>query len=97
MPFINRTLEDDKKAEFLKHILNCTSCYDEFQIYYTLQIMDKEPDGSYDMKRILERAIQDELKLIYRKRLCFILQKGVFFLAELCIVLAVLFGLESCL
>lgn len=97
MPYINGTLEDNQKEQFLKHVITCNSCYDEFEIYYTLlvvlQKMKEEPDGSYDMKSILEKAIDDELNLIYRKKLCSTLRKAVFFLAEICILLVVLFGL----
>lgn len=96
MPYINGTLGDNQKEKFLKHILTCNNCYDEFEIYYTILVvlhkMNEEPDGSYDMKSMLEIAIEDELNLIYQKRLCSILSKAVFIGAEICILFVVLLG-----
>lgn len=92
MPYINGTLADDKKEQFFKHILDCPTCYDEFEIYYTmlivLQKIEEEDDSSYNMKKMLEKTIEDEIRLIFRKKIRRLFRCAVFLLAEAGIAIA---------
>ena len=50
---LNRTETD----EFLDHVMNCKECYDELEIYYTIDMGLKELDGVEAPRHSLQESI----------------------------------------
>jgi effector-binding domain-containing protein len=60
--YINRTLDERELDAFLKHIENCSSCYDELETYFivheaTKQLDEQDSDSTLDIKGLLKQDI----------------------------------------
>jgi predicted anti-sigma-YlaC factor YlaD len=60
--YINRTLDEKELDAFLKHIENCSSCYDELETYFivheaTKQLDEQDSDSTLDIKGLLKQDI----------------------------------------
>lgn len=61
--YIQKELNDKELDAFLKHIENCSSCYDELETYYivyaaTKQLDENQEDSIYDFKGMLQEDIR---------------------------------------
>ena len=59
--YINHTLPLNDLEDFLEHIENCSSCYDELATYFIVhkamqQLDEKQEDSVLDFKELLEAA-----------------------------------------
>lgn len=61
--FLNNMLEDNELFEFVEHALECQECYDELDIYFTLQIglelAEQDLTCVIDFKQELTRILND--------------------------------------
>ena len=62
--YINHTLSVNDLEEFLEHIENCSSCYDELATYFIVhkameQLDEKQEDSVLDFRELLEEDIRN--------------------------------------
>ena len=93
--YINRTLRPQKLEEFVAHIRNCPSCYDELETYFivdeVMNQLSEDQETTLDFKELLEQDLKRSERYIMFDRLkivVFIL--GVFLLALVILYLAYL-------
>lgn len=71
-PYIKDELTDKELAEFLEHIEDCSSCYEELEIYYTLYTglsqLDGENEG-IDMRNLMQDALHGSRMRIRGKKI----------------------------
>ena len=70
--YINHTLSVNDLEEFLEHIENCSSCYDELATYFIVhkameQLDEKQEDSVLDFRELLEEDIRKSITVYYRK------------------------------
>ena len=61
--YIEHDLSVDELEDFLEHVENCPSCYDELETYFivhaAMQQLDEESrDSSLDLRELLEEDIR---------------------------------------
>ena len=75
--YIEHDLSVDELENFLEHVENCPSCYDELETYFivhaAMQQLDEESrDSSLDLRELLEEDIRRSkhyiLKMRFRRR-----------------------------
>ena len=71
--YINHTLPLNDLEDFLEHIENCSSCYDELATYFIVhkamqQLDEKQEDTVLDFKELLEEDIRKSRRYIRRKK-----------------------------
>lgn len=71
--YINHTLKTDELEEFLDHIEQCSSCYDELETYFivnkvTQQLAEEEEDSVLDFQHLLEQDIRKNRRYIHKRR-----------------------------
>ena len=76
--YIEHDLSVDELEDFLEHVENCPSCYDELETYFivhaAMQQLDEESrDSSLDLRELLEEDIRKSkhyiLKMRFRREL----------------------------
>ena len=72
--YIKRTMTIDELEQFLKHVENCPSCYDELETYYTvyfaMQRLDSDRnEETFDIKKMLKDDIRRRHHRIRRYKL----------------------------
>ena len=65
--YINHTLSVNDLEEFLEHIENCSSCYDELATYFIVhkameQLDEKQEDSVLDFRELLEGEAFEKAK-----------------------------------
>ena len=88
--YISHDLPVDEMEEFLDHIQNCSSCYDELETYFivhevTQQLNDNSSNSVLDFKDLLEQDIRKSRRYIRKKKLSWFI-----FGASICLLIAVL-------
>ncbi|MDO4339481.1 MAG: zf-HC2 domain-containing protein [Eubacteriales bacterium] len=73
--YINRTLTLKEQEEFLQHIENCSSCYDELETYFIVQqamqqLDDEDEETVMDFRRLLEQDLKRSRRDVIRKKVC---------------------------
>lgn len=71
--YINHTLPLNDLEDFLEHIENCSSCYDELATYFIVhkamqQLDEQKEDSVLDFRKLLEEDIRKSRKYIRRKK-----------------------------
>ena len=71
--YINHTLPLNDLEDFLEHIENCSSCYDELATYFIVhkamqQLDEKQEDSVLDFKELLEQEIRRSRRFIHQTR-----------------------------
>ena len=71
--YIEHDLSVEELEDFLDHVENCPSCYDELETYFivheAMQQLDEEEDGKVlDFKKLLEQEIRRSRRWIHQKR-----------------------------
>ena len=72
--YINHTLPLNDLEDFLEHIENCSSCYDELDTYFIVnkamqQLDEKQEDFVLDFKELLEEDIRKSRRYIRRRKI----------------------------
>ena len=72
--YIKHDLPLNELEEFLDHVQNCSSCYDELETYFivhevTQQLDDDSSDSVLDFKKLLEQDIRKSRRYIRKKKL----------------------------
>jgi len=92
--YIQRQLNNRELAEFLEHINQCSVCYEELEIYFTihfaLQKLNEDQDISYNIQKMLEDNLALSKQQVHRRKLFRICRYGVMLLAELLLALVLL-------
>ena len=95
--YIQNTLSVDELSDFLKHIKECPSCYEEletyFIVYYAMQHLDGEKEDTLYMKKLLELDLKKKEKNVLMRELQRTIARGNFFLIVL--GLMVFFGITG--
>ena len=71
--YIEHDLSVDELENFLEHVQNCPSCYDELETYFivhaAMQQLDEESrDSSLDLRELLEEDIRKSKHYILKMR-----------------------------
>ena len=71
--YIKHDLPLNELEEFLDHVQNCSSCYDELETYFivheAIQQLDEKEDGTVlDFRELLEQDIRRSRRYIRQKR-----------------------------
>lgn len=71
--YIKHDLPLNELEEFLDHVQNCSSCYDELETYFivhevTQQLDDDSSDSVLDFKKLLEQDIRKSRRYIHNRR-----------------------------
>ena len=71
--YINHTLPLNDLEDFLEHVENCPSCYDELETYFivhaAMQQLDEESrDSTLDLRELLEEDIRRSKHYILKMR-----------------------------
>ena len=60
--YIEKKLTVEQLDQFLKHVENCPSCYDEletyFIVYYAMKRLDNDKEGSFNMSKLLQEDMK---------------------------------------
>lgn len=87
--YISDQLNEHDLECFLSHIRNCPACYDELETYFmvdrTVKYLNQEEDGSFNLKPLLEKDLEDKEKRIRRKRKIYKLQ-GILLIITLAVI-----------
>lgn len=70
--YINRDMGLHELKEFIDHVKNCSSCYDELQTYFTVyfameHLENGESNPSYNMNNVLLEDIKNRERYVRRK------------------------------
>ncbi|MBQ6544358.1 MAG: zf-HC2 domain-containing protein [Lachnospiraceae bacterium] len=64
VPFVEHKISDEQTGDFIKHVRNCPTCYEELETYYTiysaLDYMDSGAREGFDIKKRLDNALAYE-------------------------------------
>ncbi len=71
--YIEHDLSVDELENFLEHVENCPSCYDELETYFIVhaamqQLDEKQEDTVLDFKELLEEDIRKSRRYIRKKK-----------------------------
>lgn len=71
--YIEHTLSLDELQEFLDHVENCSSCYDELETYFIVheamqQLDEQNGESVLDFRELLEEDIHKSKRYILRKK-----------------------------
>ena len=71
--YIEHDLSVDELENFLEHVENCPSCYDELETYFivhaAMQQLDEESrDSTLDLRELLEEDIRKSRRYIRKKK-----------------------------
>lgn len=71
--YIKHDLPLNELEEFLDHVQNCSSCYDELETYFivhevTQQLDDDSSDSVLDFKKLLEQDIRKSRRYIRKNK-----------------------------
>ncbi len=80
MPYIRRELSDREAEEFIEHIRECKACSEELEVYYTIyyaleKLEDDEGQGSFDIKKLLQKDIEQTEQRIRNHQIVHFYQK----------------------
>lgn len=101
LPFLHEELTDIESKEFIRHVRQCTRCYEELEIYYSiyggLQMMQGNTWEEYykeagDLKSKVDIYLDQRYLLLHRKKQFRIL-KNIIKIILIAFLLAVL-GLQ---
>ena len=76
--YIKHDLPLNELEEFLDHVQNCSSCYDELETYFivhevTQQLDDDSSDSVLDFKKLLEQDIRKSRWLMFGVSICLLI------------------------
>ncbi len=95
--YIDGSITDEELEEMLQHISNCSECYEELEITYTikeaLQQLDDNPDVSFNIGSMLKKDIYIAKKYIKRKKKLHSFLSGIYVTAELALMLVTIIQL----
>ncbi len=93
MPYIRDELTDEVLQEFLDHIESCSSCWEELEIYFTIEVGIRQLDsetGNYNIKGALEAALEQSRQWLHGMKLLNIARYAVSTLGVMALIITVL-------
>lgn len=93
--YVQDKMPEKEMEEFIHHVRNCPSCYDELETYFIIRraalALDDDDKQSYNLKGLLERDLREKERQILQKR-----RRNVFFSVLILIltILLILFTLN---
>ena len=71
--YIEHDLSVDELEDFLEHVENCPSCYDELETYFIVhaamqQLDEQSRDSTLDLRELLEEDIRKSKHYILKMR-----------------------------
>ena len=72
--YIEHDLSVDELEDFLEHVENCPSCYDELETYFIVhaamqQLDEQKEDSVLDFRKLLEEDIRKSRRYIRRRKI----------------------------
>lgn len=71
--YIEKEMTVDQLEQFLRHVENCPSCYDEletyFIVYYAMKRLDNDKEGSFNMSKLLHEDMKKRKHEVYSYRI----------------------------
>ena len=71
--YLKNNLEESELQAFLDHVRECPSCYEELEIYYTIEYalgyLDNGKKGATNPTERLKEELRDKERVLYRHRL----------------------------
>lgn len=94
--YTNRTLSANELEEFLEHICNCSSCYDELETYFIVREVIQQLDESagsqvLDFRMLLEQDIRRSRRYVRRRKTARFLNTALIIILIVVLVLALLY------
>ena len=65
--FIDKKLENETAADFVRHMRYCKNCREELEIYYTLLVGTRELDAGNNLSRDFKKDMEAELSRLDHK------------------------------
>lgn len=70
--YINEKMDLHEQREFIAHVKNCSSCYDELQTYYAVyfameHLENGERNPSYNMNTVLQEDLKHRERHVRRE------------------------------
>ena len=88
--YIEDKLSENEIQEFIRHVNECSNCYEELDIYYTLLIgmkyLDNDENIPADFRSQLKEQLEQDESMIHRRKKI----KTSFLLIGLCTVVGIL-------
>lgn len=96
--YIAHTIGSRDMEEFLNHIENCSSCYEELETYFIVheamkQLKDEETDTILDMKNMLKQDIKNSKNYLQKIRLVKIFGIGMCGIAFFSVVTTLVYAI----
>ena len=66
--YIEHDLSVDELENFLEHVENCPSCYDELETYFIVHAAMQQLDSTLDLRELLEEDIRRSKHYILKMR-----------------------------
>ncbi|HCT92215.1 MAG TPA: hypothetical protein DF613_12685 [Lachnospiraceae bacterium] len=71
--FVNHDLTSREMEGFLDHVEECSACYEELEIYYTVAVtmnyLEKNVDGNYNIPLRLKEHLSQERQRLQRQKI----------------------------
>ena len=71
--YLNNNLNERELQAFLDHVMECPSCYEELEIYYTIHValdyLEDEEKGTTNPAQRLRKELQDRYRTLRRHRM----------------------------
>lgn len=93
MPYINDRISDEDLEEFLAHIKHCTSCKEELEIYFTVDVGIRQLDsgiGTFNIKGELEQTLVSSAIRVKNSKIRLIVRYGVSTLSIMSLIVMIL-------
>lgn len=93
--FINETMQEEDYDSFIKHVKTCSSCKDELEIHYMIQVglerIETDSAKSFDIPKELQNQLiryEERADVLFKRE---VYKKVTFVVANICaLVLAIL-------
>jgi hypothetical protein len=98
MQYINKDLLGRQLEEFLEHVKTCKDCYEELEIYYTIQFALQQLENNEEVVYNIHNSLVEDLlqtsKKIYKKRHQYIYSLIIVFLAQMAVIITLVAQLQ---
>jgi len=76
--YLNNDLEEHELQAFLDHVRGCPSCYEELEIYYSIQealdYLEKDGKGAMNPSELLKIELREKETMLHKQRMFWLWQ-----------------------
>lgn len=99
MPYIHREMDVEELEEFIEHIRNCKTCSEElevyFTIYYALEKLDQDEQGSYNIREMLLRDLEEAKAQVRKRNMLNFYKRFFIILLSVILVIGLITGVQA--